>query len=116
MVLVSNGPYALERPPAPGARPALDSGRLGVIVLDAPGDGPHPPGRSWTATSLEVRAPGPVHAGIDGEAVDLTPPLAFAIRPAALRVRIAARDAAASASLPRPASALARHAPGPRPP
>ena len=116
VVLVSNGPYAVERPPAPGARPALDSGRLGVIVLDAPGDGPHPPGRSWTATSLEVRAPGPVHAGIDGEAVDLTPPLAFVIRPAALRVRIAARDAGASASLLRPARALARHAPGPLPP
>ena len=115
VVLVSNGPYALERPSASGARPALDSGRLGVIVLDAPGDGPHPPGRSWTATRLEVRAPAPVHAGVNGEAVELTPPLAFVIRPAALRVRIAARDAGASASLPRPARAPARHAPGPLP-
>jgi diacylglycerol kinase family enzyme len=113
VVLVSNGPYAVERPPAPGARPALDSGRLGIIVLDAPGGGPHPPGRSWTATSIEVSAPAPVHAGIDGEAVDLTPPLAFVIRPAALRVRISARDAAGSASGPRPASAPAGHAPGP---
>jgi diacylglycerol kinase family enzyme len=115
VVLVSNGPYAVERPPAPGARRALDSGRLGVIVLDEPGDGPHPLGRSWTATSLEVRAPGPVHAGIDGEAVDLTPPLAFVIRPAALRVRIAARDAGPSASLLRPGRAPARHVPGPLP-
>jgi diacylglycerol kinase family enzyme len=112
VVLVSNGPYALKRPSAPGARPALDSGRLGIIVLDEPGDGPHPPGRSWTATSIEVSAPAPVHAGIDGEAVVLTPPLAFAIRPGALRVRISARDAAGSASVPRPASALAGHAPG----
>jgi diacylglycerol kinase family enzyme len=116
VVLVSNGPYALERPSAPGRRPALDSGRLGVIVLDEPGGGPHPPGRSWTATRLEVRAPGTVHAGIDGEAVDLTPPLAFVIRPAALRVRIAARGAGASASLPRPAAGARRHAPGPPPP
>ena len=92
VVLVSNNPYALERPQAPGARAALDGGRLGIIVLDAPGDGPHPPGRSWTATRLEVRAPGPVHAGIDGEAVELAPPLGFVIRPGALRVRIAARD------------------------
>jgi diacylglycerol kinase family enzyme len=116
VLLISNGPYALERPPAPGARPALDSGRLGIIVLDGPGDGPHPPGRSWTATSLEVSAPAPVHAGIDGEAVELTPPLAFAIRPSALRVRISARDAAGSASMPRPAWGLAGHAPGLRGP
>ena len=111
VVLVSNGPYALERPSAPGARPALDSGRLGIIVLDGPGDGPHPPGRSWTATSLEVSAPGPVHAGIDGEAVDLTAPLAFVIRPSALRVRIPARDAGASPSTPRAARTLAGHPP-----
>jgi len=37
---------------------------------------------------LEVNAPAPVHAGVDGEAVDLRPPLRFAIWPAALRVRI----------------------------
>ena len=57
-----------------------------------------------------------MHAGIDGEAVDLAPPLAFVIRPAALRVRIAARDAGAPASLLRPARARARHASGPLPP
>jgi len=111
VVLVSNGPYALERPPAPGARPALDSGRLGIIVLDEPGNGPHPPGRAWTATGLEVSAPGPVHAGIDGEAVDLVPPLAFVIRPSALRVRIPARDAGASPSTPRAVQTPAGHAP-----
>jgi diacylglycerol kinase family enzyme len=93
VVLVSNGPYALERPPAPGARPALDSGRLGVIVLDAPGRPPRPPARSWTTTSLDVEAPATVHAGIDGEAVDLAPPLAFRIRPGILRIRIAASRA-----------------------
>ena len=88
VVLVSNGPYALERPPAPGARPALDSGRLGVIVLDAPAPGPRPPARAWTTASLDVQAPGTVRAGIDGEAVDLEPPLAFGIRPGVLRIRI----------------------------
>jgi diacylglycerol kinase family enzyme len=36
-----------------------------------------------------VTAPALVHAGVDGEAVDLTPPLEFVIRPGALRVRIA---------------------------
>ena len=70
VVLVSNNPYSPEPAHAPGTRPALDSGRLGVVVLDTPGPGSSP-GRSWTATELEVNAPAPVHAGIDGEAVDL---------------------------------------------
>ena len=38
--------------------------------------------------SSSSRAPAPVHAGIDGEAVELKPPLRFAIRPRALRVRL----------------------------
>jgi diacylglycerol kinase family enzyme len=91
VVLVSNNPYSLEPPRAPGTRAALDSGRLGVIVLDKP-TGAFSPGREWTATQLEVTAPGLVHAGIDGEAVDLVPPLRFAIRPDALRVRIPSRQ------------------------
>ena len=98
IVLVSNNPYALDRPLAQGARPALDGGRLGVIVLDAPGDIPRPLGRAWTAARLEVSAPAPVHAGVDGEAVDLDPPLRFAIRPASLQVRISSRHPGASPS------------------
>lgn len=90
MVIVSNNPYALDRPPARGARPALDTGRLGIVILDPPSDTPRPLGRAWAARALEVSAPAPVHAGIDGEAVDLHPPLRFAIRPAALRIRISA--------------------------
>jgi diacylglycerol kinase family enzyme len=90
IVLVSNNPYSPEPGHSPGTRPTLDSGRLGVVVLDTPGPRSHP-GRSWTATQLEVNAPAPVHAGIDGEAVDLDSPLRFAILPGALRVRIASR-------------------------
>ena len=95
VVLVSNNPYSLEPPHAPGTRPTLDSGQLGIIVLDTPRPG-RGPGRTWTAARLEVTAPAPVHAGVDGEAVDLTPPLEFVIRPGALRVRIASshRDVA----------------------
>lgn len=89
IVLVSNNPYALDRPPASGARPVLDGGLLGIMVLDAPSSGPRAPGRAWTAPTLEVSAPAVVHAGIDGEAVELDPPLRFTIRPAALRVRVA---------------------------
>ena len=98
VVLVSNNPYALERPLARGTRPALDSGQLGIVVLDAPGGSPHAPGRAWSTPRLEVNAPAAVHAGIDGEAVDLSPPLRFAIRPASLRVRISPRHPGASPS------------------
>jgi diacylglycerol kinase family enzyme len=97
VVLVSNNPYALDRPVAPGTRPKLDSGRLGVVVIDSPGASPLP-GRAWTAPSVEVYGPAPVHAGIDGEAVDLSTPLDFEIFPAALRVRISARHPGVSPS------------------
>jgi diacylglycerol kinase family enzyme len=88
MVLVSNNPYSPGPRPARGSRPTLNGGRLGVIVVDARGTGAHPPARAWTATSVKVEAATTVHAGIDGEAVDLSPPLEFGSRPAALRVRV----------------------------
>jgi diacylglycerol kinase family enzyme len=40
VVLVSNNPYSLEPPRAPGTRPTLESGRLGVLVVDPPSRGP----------------------------------------------------------------------------
>jgi diacylglycerol kinase family enzyme len=87
VVLVSNNPYSFEPPRQPGTRPTLDSGQLGVVVLDRPAAGPGA-GRMWTTKQLEVTATAPVHAGIDGEAVELDSPLRFAIRPLALRVRV----------------------------
>jgi diacylglycerol kinase family enzyme len=101
VVLVSNNPYALDRP-VPGTRPALDSGVLGILILDIPGSR-HPPGRAWSAPDFEVLALAPVHAGIDGEAVQLTAPLLrFTITPGALRVRISSAEpgAAPSARVP----------------
>lgn len=74
VVLVSNNPYALDHPLARGTRLALDSGQLGLIVLDAPGDSPRVLGRAWSAPQLEINAPSTVHAGVDGEAVALEPP------------------------------------------
>jgi diacylglycerol kinase family enzyme len=104
VVLVSNNPYAVDRPLFRGTRPTLSGGHLGIIVLDTPGDSQLAPGRAWTAPQLEVSVPATVHAGVDGEAVDLSPPLRFAIRPAALRVRISPRHpgASPSARLPLP--------------
>ncbi len=92
---------ALAREAAAAGADALGmagGGQLGIVVLDAPGDSPHSPGQAWTAPRLEVNAPAPVHAGVDGEAVDLSPPLRFATRPAALRVRICPRHPGASPS------------------
>ena len=94
VVLVSNNPYSFEPPRAPGTRPALDSGQLGVIVLDRPAIG-QSAGRTWTAKQLEVTATAPVHAGIDGEPVELDPPLGFAVRPRTLRLRISSGQATA---------------------
>jgi diacylglycerol kinase family enzyme len=104
VLLVSNNPYALAMVDRPGlgSRPSLDSGLLGILVLDAPGTKP-PPGRAWSAPDVEVFAPAPVPVGIDGEAVLLTAPLRFAIRPGALRVRISSRHPGTSPS--------ARHGP-----
>ena len=53
---VSNGPYALERPTAPGSRPSPQRPARGIILLDAPADRARPPGRSWTAP--KPRRPG----------------------------------------------------------
>jgi diacylglycerol kinase family enzyme len=97
VVLVSNNPYSLEPLHAPGTRPMLDSGQLGVIVLDTP-RAARGPGRSWADARLEVTAPAPVQAGVDGEAVELTPPLEFVIRPGALRVRISSSHPGVSRS------------------
>jgi diacylglycerol kinase family enzyme len=97
VVLVSNNAYSLDPARAAGTRPTLDSGELGIVVLDRPRAG-QGPGRAWTATRLEVSIGAPVHAGIDGEAVEFTPPLEFVIWPSALRVRIARRHPGLSPS------------------
>jgi diacylglycerol kinase family enzyme len=110
VVLVSNNPYALDRPVAAGTRPRLDGGLLGVVVLDRPGTAPLP-GRAWTAASVEVHGPAPLHAGIDGEAVDLGTPLDIETLPAALRVRISARHPGVSPSGRLPSRGRSSHPP-----
>jgi diacylglycerol kinase family enzyme len=98
VVLVSNNPYALDRPVASGTRPRLDGGALGIVVLDPPRPRADPPARVWSATHLAVDATAPVHAGVDGEAVELDAPLSFVIRPSAVRVRISSRHPGVSPS------------------
>ncbi len=115
VVLVSNNPYALDQPLARGTRPALDTGRLGIVIIGLPPHTPHPLGRSWSAPRLQVTAPTRVPAGIDGEAADLGPPVEFTIRPAALRVRISSRHRGASPSARFPPARRQRRPAGPGP-
>ncbi len=102
--MVSNNQYRLGRMVGSGTRPAIDDGLLGVVVAGAPtGRGedagsPQRQVRQWTAPTFEVGADDAVPAGIDGEAVQLAPPLRFSIRTRVLRVRIAPQHPGASPS------------------
>jgi hypothetical protein len=80
VVPLSNNPYSLGPRRAPATRSTLDGDRLGFLVLDLP-RARRSPGRAWTATRFEVNTAALVHGGVDGDAVDLTPPLRFAIGP-----------------------------------
>lgn len=101
-LLVSNDPYRLGTAIGSGTRPRLDVGLLGIAAFAA-GPGRRRAGaglglRQWSAPTFTVDPDGPVPAGIDGEAATLAPPIHFASRPGALRVRIAAGQPGASPS------------------
>jgi len=102
-VLVSNNRYRLGMLEG-GTRPRIDEGLLGVTLLGPAAEiggrrwPPRRAWRQWSAPAFEVRASGPVPAGIDGESVVLDPPLRFSVRPQALRVRIARSHPGASPS------------------
>ncbi len=112
VILVSNGQYRLGGAAGAGTRPAIDEGVLGITILDprssaSSGPGGALPWRQWTTPEFMVDADGEVPAGIDGEAVVLAAPVRFRVRPAALRVRIAAHHPGASPSAVEPVGALA---------
>jgi Diacylglycerol kinase catalytic domain len=88
-LLVSNNPYRLGHAIGSGTRPRMDGAQLGVAVIAPPGGIREGLLELWAEPSLEVDADAPIPAGIDGESALLEPPVGFAIRPAALRVRIA---------------------------
>ena len=97
VVLVSNNPYGLDRPVAPGTRPRLDGGKLGSSssINRARARILRP---ELDSDALRGGRAGSVHAGIDGEAIELDAPLAFVIRPDALRVRISSHHPGVSPS------------------
>ncbi|PRY50206.1 diacylglycerol kinase family enzyme [Geodermatophilus tzadiensis] len=110
VILVGNNQYRLGGAAGAGTRPAVDQGLLGVTVVDPPDGRTQPrrrPVRQWTTPEFRVEAPQPVPVGIDGEAAVLEAPVVFRVRPAALRVRIAAHHPGASPSAIEPVGALA---------
>lgn len=100
-IVISNNRYRLGAALGDPSRPRLDERILGIVVLARPGE--EPGLRAWTTPSFEIEADGPVHAGVDGEAVVLEPPLRFRIRPAALICRIAPGHPGASPAATAPA-------------
>jgi len=104
-ILVSNNRYRLVAAVGGGTRPSLETGKLGIAVVEAPPERSaqareraRPPMRQWSAPEFEVQAAAPVPAGIDGEAAKLDPPLRFRMRPDVLAVRIARQHPGASPS------------------
>lgn len=102
VVQVSNGPYGKQLLGV-NTRPRLDSGELGIITLVLPDETSEghllaalASGRperyegfeAWSARSFEITSASSIAAGVDGEAVDLEPPLRFVSRPQVLRVRL----------------------------
>jgi len=111
IILVSNNPYTLSSIAGFGSRARLDSGALGVatlsinrgsdvnrlVTLDIAGHPERFDGwRAWTTRRLVIEGPPASRVAIDGEARTWDPPLRFAIRPKALRVRIARRESGTS--------------------
>jgi diacylglycerol kinase family enzyme len=108
-ILVSNNAYRLGHAVGSGTRPRLDQAVLGVTVLAptvarADTTTHRLAMQQWTVPTFVIDADGPVAAGIDGESLQLDPPLMFRIRPGALRVRIAPQHPGASPSALEPDS------------
>jgi diacylglycerol kinase family enzyme len=104
VLLVSNGPYRLDRLTGFGSRPRLNSGVLGVVTVtvDRARDVPNLLAaeaagqlhrfhgyQEWSTRQFDVDSAEPLVAvGVDGEALRLPPPLRFRCLPGALRVRV----------------------------
>jgi hypothetical protein len=95
-VLVSNNPYLTRPLTGAGTRPRLDTAELGVVVIrtSRPRDDETVPGgllpdvEEWAAPVFRVDSSELIRVGLDGEALELPPPLEFRILPGALRVRL----------------------------
>jgi diacylglycerol kinase family enzyme len=122
LLMISNGPYRLDRIFGMGSRPSIDTGELGIVAvgidnatqaaqflaMESTGTVSHFPGwRSWAAKDFVIEADKPVPAGVDGEALTLDPPLRFESHPGALRVRLSPHHPGRSPAAAKPESARA---------
>ncbi len=103
LLLVSNNPYELDHLAGRGSRTSMDLGTLGVVAariagpmdmmslvgLEAAGRIRSFPGwLEWETPQFRIDSGAPVEIGLDGEALQMEPPLVFESVPGALRVRI----------------------------
>ncbi|HEX9257962.1 MAG TPA: diacylglycerol kinase family protein [Acidimicrobiales bacterium] len=103
IIQVSNNPYVLTSLPGFGSRARLDTGELGVAAAEIKGPtdmasfvAAESASRlqrfagwtEWTTPTFTVESGGPVEAGVDGEALQIDPPLVFRALPGAVRIRI----------------------------
>lgn len=101
VIHVSNNSYDLG-PMGFGSRPSMEEGELGVVAVVNAGAGNRPKVMQWQTTTFRVGSGAAVAAGVDGEAVDLTAPVQFAIEPHELRVRMACGVVGISPAAKRP--------------
>ncbi len=102
VIQVSNGPYGTTMSGIT-SRPSIDTGLLGIFSLLVP-DGRSATRAvaalatarpelcegyvSWSAPTFELASGAPVAVGLDGESLDMEPPLVFSSRPGVLRMRL----------------------------
>ena len=102
VIQVSNGPYGTTTAGIT-SRPRMDTGQLGIfslVVPDAVAAGRaiaalttatpalYEGYLSWSAPGFEVTSAAPIAVGLDGESLEMDPPLVFASRPGVLRLRL----------------------------
>lgn len=87
VIHVSNNSYDLGSV-SMGGRASLTDGKLGIVAVVRPDSLGLRPVLHWEEEQFEVRSSGKIAAGIDGEYMQLQPPLKFEINPNALRVRV----------------------------
>jgi diacylglycerol kinase family enzyme len=102
MIQISNNPYGPTIATL-GSRPRLDTGRLGVVSLEIRSDAEAASFlaalatglperfnglRSWSAPSFEVSSGSVIDVGLDGETLEMDPPLTFSIRSNAVAIRL----------------------------
>ena len=102
VIQVSNGPYGTTTGGIT-SRPRLDTGQLGVFSLVVPDavaatraiaamatatPALYEGYLTWATPTFEITSASPIAVGLDGEALDMDPPLVFSSRPGVLRLRL----------------------------